>query len=86
MIRCALRLLLVNCLWLVPVTVPAAVPANPLLVGDSIFVSQQGVYRFDLVSGKTLWSSLPGIETFEPVAIADLILVGSTQVSSDIGK
>ncbi|CAD7837769.1 MAG: hypothetical protein [Olavius algarvensis Gamma 3 endosymbiont] len=79
MIRFMLRLLLVNCLWLVPLAAPAAVPANPLLVDDSIFVSQQGVYRFDLTSGKTLWSSLAGVETFEPVAFADLILVGSTQ-------
>lgn len=75
----ALRLLIVFCLWLVSVPALAAVPANPLLIDDSIFVSQQGVHRFDLGSGKTLWSSLPGVETFEPVAYRNLILVGSTQ-------
>jgi outer membrane protein assembly factor BamB len=57
----------------------AQYPENPLQVGDSIVVSHQGVYRFDSSSGEPLWSSLPGIETFAPVAYGDLLLVGSTQ-------
>ena len=57
----------------------AQYPENPLQIGDSIVVSHQGVYRFDLSSGEPLWSSLPGIETLAPVAYGDLLLVGSTQ-------
>jgi outer membrane protein assembly factor BamB len=57
----------------------AQYPENPLLVGDSIYVSHQGVYRFDSSSAEPLWSSLTGIETFAPVAYGDLLLVGSTQ-------
>ncbi len=67
------------CLWLVSIPVAAATPTNPLLLDDSVFVSQQGVHRFDLDSGESLWSSLAGVETFEPVAWRDLILVGSTE-------
>jgi len=57
----------------------AQYPQNPLLVGDSIYVSHQGVYRFDSSSAEPLWNSLAGIETFAPVAYGDLLLVGSTQ-------
>lgn len=74
-----LRLLIATCLWLLSAPIFAVVPANPLPLDDSIVVSQQGVFRFDLASGKSLWSSLPGIETYAPVAWRDLILVGSTQ-------
>jgi len=77
--RSPLRLLIAVGLWLISLPGVAAVPANPLLAGDSIFVSQQGVHRFDLKSGKPLWSSLPGVETFALVAWRDLILVGSTR-------
>ena len=52
---------------------------NPLRLGDSIYVSHQGVYRFDSSAVDPLWSSLEGIETFAPVAHEDLLLVGSTQ-------
>ena len=57
----------------------AATPQNPLLKGDSIYVSQQGIYRFDRDQREPLWSSLAGVETFEPVIYQDLLLVGSTQ-------
>lgn len=57
----------------------SAYPRNPLLLNDSIYVSQQGVYRFDRKQSAPLWSSLLGIETFEPVAFENLLLVGSTQ-------
>lgn len=67
------------CLWLASISASAATPANPLLLDDSVFVSKQGVHRFDLDSGESRWSSLAGVETFEPVAWRDLILVGSTQ-------
>lgn len=74
-----LRLLLATCLCLLPTSILAAMPANPLLLGDSVVVSQQGVHRFDLNSGIALWSSLPGVATFEPVTHEGMILVGSTQ-------
>ncbi len=54
-------------------------PQNPLQLGDSIYVSRQGVYKFDPDRTQPLWTSLEGIETFAPVAYRDLLLVGSTQ-------
>jgi hypothetical protein len=57
----------------------AQYPENPLQIGDSIYVSHQGIYRFDSSSTDPLWSSLTGIETFAPVSHGDLLLVGSTQ-------
>jgi hypothetical protein len=73
-----LRLLIASCL-LVSVPAFAVVPSNPLLLEGSVVVSQQGVHRFNLKSGKAIWSSLPGVETFEPVTHKGKILVGSTQ-------
>jgi len=57
----------------------AAYPQNPLLLNDSIYVSQQGIYKFDRSQREPLWSSLAGVETFEPVVFENLLLVGSTQ-------
>jgi len=57
----------------------AAYPQNPLLLNDSIYVSQQGIYRFERSQREPLWSSLDGIKTFEPVVFENLLLVGSTQ-------
>lgn len=57
----------------------AAYPQNPLLLNDAIYVSQQGVYKFDREQREPIWSSLAGIETFELVTFANLLLVGSTQ-------
>jgi outer membrane protein assembly factor BamB len=59
--------------------VQAASPQNPLLLNDSIYVSRQGIYKFDRNRREPLWSSLGGVETFEPVIYDDLLLVGSTQ-------
>lgn len=73
------RLLLIVFLWLLAIPVSAATPSNPLPVGDALFLSSQGLHRFDPASGRRLWSSLEGIETFAPVAWRDLVLVGSTQ-------
>ena len=67
------------CLFIAVQPVQADYPINPLATGDSIFVSQQGVYRFSPDQAEPLWSSLRGVETFEPVAWKNLILVGSTQ-------
>jgi outer membrane protein assembly factor BamB len=57
----------------------AAYPQNPLLLNDSIYVSQQGIYKFNRQQREPLWSSLTDVETFEPVAFENLLLVGSTQ-------
>ena len=57
----------------------AAYPQNPLLLNDSIYVSRQGIYKFDHKLREPLWSSLAGVETFEPVVFKNLLLVGSTQ-------
>jgi outer membrane protein assembly factor BamB len=59
--------------------VQAAYPQNPLLLNDAIYVSQQGVYKFNRAQHEPLWSNLEGIETFELVTFAHLLLVGSTQ-------
>jgi len=72
-------MLFVSCLLIAILPAQAATPQNPLLTGDSIYVSQQGIYRFDRNQREPLWSSLAGVETFEPVIYKDLLLVGSTQ-------
>ena len=77
----AIRTLLLSLvsLLLSEMAVAAEYPQNPLRLGDSIYVSHQGVYRFDSTAVDPLWSSLEGIETFAPVAHEELLLVGSTQ-------
>jgi hypothetical protein len=60
-------------------TSAAQYPENPYRVGASIYVSHQGVYRFDSTHTQPLWSSLVDVETFAPVVAGDLLLVGSTQ-------
>ena len=57
----------------------AATPQNPLQTERALYLSRQGVHKFDLTSLKPLWSSLEGVETYAPVAAGNLILVGSTQ-------
>lgn len=71
--------LIAACLLLALRSVQAAYPVNPILVDDSIYVSQQGIYRFGRNQSEPLWSSLQGVETFEPVIHEALLLVGSTQ-------
>ncbi len=68
-------------LWsLLPLqTAIASSPDNPLLTDDSIILSNQGIYKFDRVSLKPVWSSLQGIQTYEPVMGTRLLFVGSTQ-------
>lgn len=57
----------------------AASPQNPLLTSDSIYLSKQGLHKFDRVSLKPVWSSLQGVQTYEPVMGAELLYVGSTE-------
>ncbi|MDH3857453.1 MAG: PQQ-like beta-propeller repeat protein [Gammaproteobacteria bacterium] len=75
----AARVLLATCLLIALQSAQSAYPVNPLLIGDSIYVSHQGIYRFDQKQPEPLWSSLVGVETFEPVIYETLLLVGSTQ-------
>jgi outer membrane protein assembly factor BamB len=79
MYRHRIWILIVNCLLIAICPAQAAYPENPLLVDDSIYVSQQGVYKFAHNQREPLWSSLIDVETFEPVMYQDLLLVGSTQ-------
>lgn len=68
-----------TCLVISVQPLQADYPQNPLAANDSIYVSHQGVYRFNADQAQPLWSSLSGVETFEVVAWKKLILVGSTQ-------
>ncbi len=74
-------LLSVTFLWLVsmPLSAIATNPQNPMLDNESIYLSKQGLHRFDSNSLELEWSSLVGIETFEPVMGDKLIYIGSTQ-------
>jgi len=78
--RCFSLLLLITANLLLAMPASAAqYPQNPLVLDDSIYVSRQGVYRFDRNHEDPVWASLSGVETFAPVAYRDLLLVGSTQ-------
>ncbi len=71
--------LIALCLLISGQVCAALYPRNPLAIGGSIYVSHQGVYRFDAARTGPLWSNLAGVETFAPVVYRDLLLVGSTQ-------
>lgn len=53
-------------------------PKNPLVLNDGIYVSANGVERIDRATLTTIWRALDESITFEPVATATAILVGST--------
>ena len=77
-----LRILITASLLVAMRSALAVVPDNPLLVGDSIYVSQQGIYKFDRNQREPLWSSLIDIETFELVVSKDLLLVQKQMVAA----
>ena len=60
-------------------TVNASSPQNPLLTSDSVYLSKQGIHKFNRDNLEVEWSSLKGVRTFEPVISKDFLLVGSTQ-------
>jgi outer membrane protein assembly factor BamB len=60
-------------------TVLAATPQNPLLTKDALFVSNNGVHKFNRTTLERKWSALQGLQTFEPVMGKHLLYVGSTQ-------
>jgi len=57
----------------------ASNPQNPLLAEKSVYLSYQGIHKFNRDSLQQEWSSLEGVETFEPVLGKKLIFTGSTQ-------
>ena len=57
----------------------ASYPQNPLALDGAIYVSHEGVYRFDDGETEPRWRALAGVETFALVARGELLLVGSTQ-------
>lgn len=57
----------------------ASSPQNPLLTPDSVYLSKQGIHKFNRSSLAVEWSSLNGVQTFEPVLGKKLIFVGSSQ-------
>ncbi len=54
-------------------------PQNPLALEGAVYVSHEGVYRFDAGETMPRWRSLDGVETFAPVAHGELLLIGSTR-------
>ncbi len=57
----------------------ASNPQTPLLTEKSVYLSSQGIHKFNRDSLQQEWSSLAGIETFEPVMGKNFIFTGSTQ-------
>ncbi len=57
----------------------AASPQNPLLTEDALYVSRSGVHRFNRSNLSLEWTSLEGVQTFDPVMGQGLLFVGSTQ-------
>ncbi len=68
----------------------ASNPQNPLLTTNSVFLSKQGIYKFNRHSLEPIWTSLQGVQTYEPVMGAGLLFVGSTEglfaLSPDSGE
>lgn len=57
----------------------ATSPQNPLPVQDALLVSYQGLHKFDRDTLSRQWSSLQGMQTFEPVYGEGLVYIGSSQ-------
>jgi outer membrane protein assembly factor BamB len=57
----------------------AATPQNPLLVDHELYVSHNGVHKFNRDTLEPVWSSITGVQTFELVMGDTLLYVGSPQ-------
>ncbi len=57
----------------------ASYPQNPLVFDGAIYVSHEGVYRFDDGRNEPRWQALTGIETFSLAVHRNMLLVGSTR-------
>ena len=60
-------------------TALASTPQNPLLSVDALYVSYNGVHKFNRTTLERKWSALQGLQTFEPVMGKHLLYVGSPQ-------
>ncbi len=54
-------------------------PANPIVTESALYLSSEGVSRLDRATQEPVWHALDGVDTFEPVATPEAILVGSSQ-------
>lgn len=59
------------------VSAHTAYPANPSITDSAIYISHNGVVRYDSDTLKSTWHALAGVATFEPVIAGELLLVGS---------
>jgi outer membrane protein assembly factor BamB len=70
-------------LIIVPVLLSQAAVAstaqNPLSVNNHLYLSYNGIHKFDRLTLQLQWSSLQGTLTFEPVMGEQLLYVGSPQ-------
>ncbi|MFQ5755420.1 MAG: PQQ-binding-like beta-propeller repeat protein [Acidiferrobacterales bacterium] len=57
----------------------SAYPANPTLVRDAVYVSSQGLTRFQRGALEPQWRVVFGIQTLEPVVTRKTVLVGTTR-------
>jgi len=71
-------ILIISTFYFLPVSL-AATPQNPLVYDDSLYVSNNGVYKFNQATLKRQWVALQGLQTFEPVMGKNLLYVGSPQ-------
>lgn len=54
-------------------------PTNPAIQQDAIYVSSQGVTRFDRKTLKLIWHVLTDVDTLEPVATHNAVLIATVQ-------
>ncbi len=85
------RIALLILLLTIPLqAVLAATPQNPLLTENALYVSYNGVHKFNRTTLKREWSALLGQQTFDPVMAENLIYVGSPQglyaLDADTGR
>ena len=52
-------------------------PDNPLQLDQDLVLSASGLRRINLRNLQPIWTALPGIDTFEPVATGQHLLIGS---------
>lgn len=53
-------------------------PTNPQCDQDSILLSHDGIYAYHTVNAGLYWQTLSELQTYEPVVVDDLVLVGSS--------
>jgi|GEM_PF-1941143 len=58
---------------------PVKYPVNPLITKQAVYISSNGITRFNKISLKATWHTLKGIQTYEPVLAGHLLLAGSNQ-------